>query len=68
LKHTALRRCPVHPIRVIEFIKRDHAQYLARNIPGAEYIELPDVSHFAPLQRPELFNSHMLAFLDKTLH
>jgi pimeloyl-ACP methyl ester carboxylesterase len=50
-----------------EFIKREHAEYLARSIPNAQYIELPGVSHFAPLQRPELFNSAMLAFLDKTL-
>ena len=48
-----------------EFIKRDHAEYLARSIPGAEFILLPGVSHFAPLQRPESFNSKMLAFLGK---
>jgi hypothetical protein len=30
-------------------------------------ILLPGVSHFAPLQRPEQFNSVMLAFLDKVL-
>ncbi len=48
-----------------EFIKPEHAEYLARNIPGAEFILLPGVSHFAPLQRPEQFNSVMLAFLDK---
>jgi pimeloyl-ACP methyl ester carboxylesterase len=50
-----------------EFIKREHAEYLARSIPNAEFIDLPDVSHFAPLQRPEQFNSAMLAFLDKVL-
>ena len=49
-----------------EFIKREHAQYLARSIPAAEFIDLPDVSHFAPLQRPEQFNAAMLAFLGKT--
>jgi pimeloyl-ACP methyl ester carboxylesterase len=48
-----------------EFIKREHAEYLARSIPGAEFIYLPDVSHFAPLQRPEQFNHVMLAFLGK---
>lgn len=48
-----------------EFIKREHAEYLAQSIPHAEYIELPGVSHFAPLQRPELFNDVMLAFLGK---
>lgn len=46
-----------------EFIKREHAEYLARTIPNAEFIYLPGVSHFAPLQKPELFNSAMLAFL-----
>ena len=46
-----------------EFIKREHAEYLARSIPNAEFIYLPGVSHFAPLQRPELFNAAMLAFL-----
>jgi pimeloyl-ACP methyl ester carboxylesterase len=50
-----------------EFIKREHAEYLARSIPEAEFIDLPGVSHFAPLQRPEQFNSVMLAFLGKTL-
>jgi pimeloyl-ACP methyl ester carboxylesterase len=48
-----------------EFIKREHAEYLARRIPGAEFIYLPDVSHFAPLQRPEKFNAVVLAFLGK---
>ena len=43
-----------------EFIKPEHAKYLARSIPGAELILLPGVSHFAPLQRPEQFNSVML--------
>jgi len=46
-----------------EFIKREHAEYLARTIPQAEFIYLPGVSHFAPLQRPELFNAAMLGFL-----
>jgi len=50
-----------------EFIKREHAEYLARSIPNAEFIYLPGVSHFAPLQRPEQFNSAMLAFLGKAL-
>ena len=48
-----------------EFIKREHAEYLARTIPHAEFIFLPDVSHFAPLQRPEQFNAVLLAFLGK---
>lgn len=50
-----------------EFIKPEHAEYLARSIPGAEFILLPDVSHFAPLQRLEQFNNAMCAFLGKVL-
>ena len=50
-----------------EFIKREHAEYLARSIPGADFILLPGVSHFAPLQRPEQFNAAVLAFLRRVL-
>ncbi|MGE5222575.1 MAG: alpha/beta fold hydrolase [Omnitrophica WOR_2 bacterium] len=46
-----------------EFIQREHAEYLARSIPNAKFVFLPGVSHFAPLQRPDLFNSTLLAFL-----
>jgi pimeloyl-ACP methyl ester carboxylesterase len=50
-----------------EFIKLEHAEYLARSIPGAELILLRGVSHFAPLQRPDQFNSVMRSFLGKVL-
>jgi pimeloyl-ACP methyl ester carboxylesterase len=50
-----------------EFIKREHAEYLARSIPGAKFVELPGVSHFAPLQRPKQFNRAMLAFVAEAL-
>jgi pimeloyl-ACP methyl ester carboxylesterase len=50
-----------------EFIKREHAEYLAQAIPDAEFIVLNAVSHFAPLQRPEQFDTAMLAFISKTL-
>jgi pimeloyl-ACP methyl ester carboxylesterase len=46
-----------------EFIRREHAEYLARSIPNAELVILDGVSHFAPLQRPEAFNTTMLAFI-----
>lgn len=46
-----------------EFIQPGHAQYLARTIPGAQFVLLPGVSHFAPLQRPGVFNEAVLAFL-----
>ena len=50
-----------------EFIKREHAEYLAQAIPNAEFVLLKDVSHFAPLQRPEQFNIAMLEFVAKVL-
>jgi len=48
-----------------EFIKREHAEYLARSILGAELILLPGVSHFAPLQQPKLFNAALVGFLER---
>jgi pimeloyl-ACP methyl ester carboxylesterase len=48
-----------------EFIKRDHAEHLARSIPNAELLILSGVSHFAPLQRPDQFNAAILAFVGK---
>jgi pimeloyl-ACP methyl ester carboxylesterase len=50
-----------------EFIGPGHADDLARTIPGAERVTLPGVSHFAHLQRPEVFNGAVLAFLAKVL-
>jgi pimeloyl-ACP methyl ester carboxylesterase len=60
------------PVRIAqsekdEFIKREHAEYLARTIPGASFILLDGVSHFAPLQHPEQFNTALLAFVDEVL-
>jgi len=46
-----------------EFIKQEHAEYLAQTIPGATLVLLPGVSHFAPLQRPEQFNRTVFDFL-----
>jgi pimeloyl-ACP methyl ester carboxylesterase len=50
-----------------EFIKPEHADYLARSIPGAALVLLPGVSHFAPLQRPAQFNRVLLTFLKRVL-
>ena len=50
-----------------EFIKREQAEYLERSIPGAEFVALNGVSHFAPLQRPEQFNAAILAFVGNVL-
>lgn len=40
-----------------EFIRMEHAVYLADTIPNARLTVLADVSHFAPLQRPSEFNA-----------
>lgn len=49
-----------------EFIRPAHAQYIAATIPGARYVDLPGVSHFAPVQRPAVFNRAVLEFLRLT--
>lgn len=46
-----------------EFIKPEHSAYLARTIPDAEFIELSGVSHFAPWQDPDSFNTALIDFL-----
>jgi pimeloyl-ACP methyl ester carboxylesterase len=50
-----------------EFIKREHAEYLARSIPNAGLVVLDGVSHFAPLQRPEQFNTAIVEFVGKVM-
>lgn len=47
-----------------EFIRAEHARYIAATIPGARYVEMAGVSHFAPVQRPALFNGVVLECLD----
>ncbi|HKM63228.1 MAG TPA: alpha/beta hydrolase [Acidisphaera sp.] len=47
-----------------EAIVRAHTEYIARTIPGAGLLILPNASHFAFLQDPTLFNAAMLEFLD----
>jgi pimeloyl-ACP methyl ester carboxylesterase len=46
-----------------EAIKRKHTEYIASTIPGAGLLILPNTSHFAFLQDPELFNYAVLHFL-----
>jgi pimeloyl-ACP methyl ester carboxylesterase len=46
-----------------EAIKREHTEYIAATIPGAGLLILPNTSHFAFLQDPELFNYTVLHFL-----
>ena len=46
-----------------EFIRPEHAAYLARTIPDAQLITLAGVSHFAPWQQPDAFNASLIEFL-----
>ena len=45
-----------------EAINRPHTEYIARTIPGAGLLILPNVSHFAFLQDPDMFNFAILLF------
>ncbi len=61
------------PVRIVqgerdEFIRADHAAYLAQTLPNATLSILPGVSHFAPLQRPQQFNAAVRDFLATTGH
>lgn len=48
-----------------EAIRRDHTEYMAATIPRAGLLILPNVSHFAFLQDPILFNAAVLDFLQR---
>lgn len=48
-----------------EFIRPDHARYIAKTIPGATFVDLPGVTHFASVQKPDLFNKAVLNFLTR---
>jgi pimeloyl-ACP methyl ester carboxylesterase len=46
-----------------EIIRRAHAREIATGIPGAKFVPLAGVSHFALLQDPKGFNAAVKAFL-----
>lgn len=48
-----------------EAISREHTDYLAKTIPGAQLVILKDASHFAMLQDPEGYNKAVRDFIDK---
>jgi pimeloyl-ACP methyl ester carboxylesterase len=50
-----------------EFIKLEHMAYLALALRDATLQVLPEVSHFAPLQRPATFNAVMLDFIARVV-
>ncbi len=47
-----------------QFIRRGHSEALARLIPGAVLVVLPNVSHGGPLQDPARFHQAIAALLD----
>lgn len=60
------------PVAVIlgehdEFIRPEHMAYLAATLPDARPEILTGVSHFAPLQAPDIFNEAVLVFLKRVL-
>ncbi len=48
-----------------EFIRAEHAAYVAEALPHAELVHLDGVSHFAPVQRPASFDRVVATFLEK---
>jgi len=46
-----------------EVIRRAHSEWIARHIPSARLVLLPDAGHFAPLQHPKVFRDALLEFL-----
>jgi pimeloyl-ACP methyl ester carboxylesterase len=47
-----------------EWIKPEHARYIAKTIPGARTVMLRNVSHYAALQDPVSYANAVLAFVD----
>jgi pimeloyl-ACP methyl ester carboxylesterase len=47
-----------------EAITREHTEYLAKTIPGAKLVVLPDASHFAMLQDPAGYTKAVRDFID----
>ena len=48
-----------------EAIKREHTDYMAKTIPGAKEIILPNASHFAMLQAPDEYTKAVVDFIDQ---
>jgi pimeloyl-ACP methyl ester carboxylesterase len=47
-----------------ELIKRENTEEMARLIPGAKLVLLPDVSHFGAWQDPTGYNAALMNFLE----
>lgn len=58
------------PVAVIqgdadEFIKLDHARYLAESLANGRFEIMKGLSHFAPIQDPDMFNKVILKYLNE---
>jgi pimeloyl-ACP methyl ester carboxylesterase len=49
-----------------EIVRQEHVRAMARLIPGARLVLIPDASHFALWQRPEAFDEALLDFLGES--
>ncbi|WP_273791956.1 alpha/beta fold hydrolase [Brucella anthropi] len=45
-------------------VTREHTEFIASQIPGAELIILPDAGHGAPVEKPRLYAHTVLRFID----
>mgnify|MGYP002354884660 FL=1 len=45
-------------------VTREHTEFIASQIPGAELIILPDTGHGAPVEKPRLYAHTVLRFID----
>ncbi len=48
-----------------DLVRREHTEGIAKAIPGAELWIVPDASHSAMIEKPDLVNRRVLAFLAK---
>jgi pimeloyl-ACP methyl ester carboxylesterase len=46
-----------------ELVRADHAASIAKAIPGAKFLLLPDAEHHAMTRRPKEWNKAVMAFL-----
>ena len=47
-----------------EYIKPEHTKEIARRIPGAQHVIMPNMSHWGHWQNPTLYNHELTAFLE----
>jgi pimeloyl-ACP methyl ester carboxylesterase len=72
MRNVARIKLGYYPLVVVqseydEFIKREHAKYIVESLPNVEFLLLQGVSHFAPRQPLEQFNTAILELSGKVL-